>query len=58
MTITLFHDMSLGLWLGAFFATFGFIRVIISCKMYMKASKYWTMTNCYDFCSENLLGGN
>lgn len=40
MTPTMFDEMNFGLWLGAFFATFGFVRILISCKMYMEASKY------------------
>lgn len=40
MTLTIFDEMNFGLWLGAFFATFGFVRILISCKLYMEASKY------------------
>lgn len=39
MTLTMFDEMNFGLWLGAFFAVFGFFRIVMSCKMYMEASK-------------------
>lgn len=39
MTLTIIDDMNFGMWLGAFFATFGFIRILISIKMYMQTSK-------------------
>ncbi|XP_055297902.1 uncharacterized protein LOC129566202 isoform X2 [Sitodiplosis mosellana] len=38
MTTTMFDELNFGLWLGAFFATFGFIRILISCKMYMETN--------------------
>lgn len=39
MTTTTFDEMNYGLWLGAIFATFGFVRLLISCRVFMQASK-------------------